>query len=580
MFCPALKTPSKLNAVRPPYFAEHNTTASAPRHIILRYLTWKVAITKGMMSTHPPACDRCHALKMKCVYQDIHSRLACSRCWRMAQPCTSTRKTLAVGRPRKKTTSTQPKPNTEFVWTYSQRQRGTTTSFASTGAHLENPRPISDGSKCRLTQECATPLTIRPRNFLLSGIKPSERLLLELIFYTPTFIHHFILSPSFADNILTQLFARVCSAPDVLRDIFLANAGQFARMIGLHLMNNDSNEEFSNSARAVQVLRAAEMHALQKEADLINFLTLGLGIITFDLFTSGLHAHLVSRFTVGLVEHLYPRYPLDTHQQRLISHAHLDLHLTPLLFCDVINCIVKRGVPVLKFQYQTVQPVDRYIGLCSELLPHLFDICFVSHELNASEMPDEKHASVASNVDLKKELDRVEQAVESWVPLAPDDFTASHPPQDVKVIETQAEIYKYAALLIIHRLRFRLGRHDDAAKSLSHLIFTNIKKLQHLASNGPTDHSRRDDIIGYAKSDMAFEYRLNFPYLVASLEVEGLEARSEVINILPVVVSPKRYPHVNHMLEQFLHYYWSARDENPHRQFFDLISRGPVFVLF
>lgn len=553
-----------------------NSQAQHHRHatqLILSFhaATWrvKVAITERMMSAHPPACDRCHALKMKCVYQDIHSRLACSHCWRMAHPCTTTRKSLTVGRPRKMTTTTQPQPSTEFVWAYSQ-QRATTTTSVPTGAHSKSLRP---------TQERATPFTLRPRNVLLSSLKSSERLLLEFIFHTPTFIHYFILAPSFADSILTQLFARVCSCPEVLRDIFLANAGQFARLIGLQLTNNDSNDDFSNGAKAVQVLRAAEMQVLQQETELIKFLTLGLGIITFDLFTSGLHIHSVSRFTINLVKHLYPQARSDTQEQRLVSRPHLDLHSIPLLFCDTINCIVKREVPVLKFQCQTPQPVDRYIGICTALLPHLFDICHASHELNTSTIP-EKYSSGTLKVDIKKELGTIEQAIESLVLLAPDDFIASHATHDVKIIETQAQIYKYAALLVVRRLRFQLSTQDNAARNLSHLIFTNIKKLQGFAQSAKDNYNQVDSISSYRQFDVTFEYRLSFPYFVASLEVEDPEERIAVMNILCMVVSPKKYPYINHMLERFLHYYWRAHDENPNRQWFDIVSHGPPFVLY
>jgi hypothetical protein len=340
-----------------------------------------------------------------------------------------------------------------------------------------------------------------------------------------------------------------------LRNIFLANAGQFARRTGLYLTDGgDPNNDFTNGARAVEDLRAAETQAIQHEADLIRFLTLALGIVTFDLFvTGGLHVQSVSRFAVGLLRHVPPWLPLS---------KQLEHQLVPLVFCDTINSLVKGQVPLLKFQSQDLQLVDRYIGLCSPLLPHLYDICYVGHALHAS------HASGNSiprtmNPELDAQLHRLENAIEFWVPLAPAEFVASHSEHDVTVIEAQARIYQYSALLAIERLRYQFSIRSDAAGNLSLLIISNIRQL-----------------LDPAMPDQAHEYRLTFPYFMAALEVEDAQERNELIQLLPKIASPQIYPHVNSMLLRFLEYYWRVNDENPRIPWFDIVSSGPAFALF
>lgn len=62
------------------------------------------------------ACDRCHALKERCVFRS-NSPTACSRCARLNTQCTTLRQKNSVGRPRRtETVSTEPQIGAEFVW--------------------------------------------------------------------------------------------------------------------------------------------------------------------------------------------------------------------------------------------------------------------------------------------------------------------------------------------------------------------------------------------------------------------------------------------------------------------------------
>ncbi|KAF2179441.1 hypothetical protein K469DRAFT_596065 [Zopfia rhizophila CBS 207.26] len=398
------------------------------------------------------------------------------------------------------------------------------------------------------------------------------------MFHKQTFIHRFILGPSFADTIMRGLATSLFSSPDLLLNVYLACSGRFASTIKLYLVGHNADIDYTNSARAVQALRTTGSRIPLQEADLITAVVLGLGIITFDLLASGLHAHSICRFTIGLAEHFY-----QSEQSENIGHRgsipELDFNLSPLLFMDTVNCIVRRQVPVFRFQPQDEEVVDRYIGICSSLLPYLFDICSISHKLAASSTA-ERDSDVAIGSAIKERLHTVEYAILSWKPSIPNSFAVSSTAQELEVIKTQARVHQCVALLVIHRLQFPNGVQDDMARELSTMILANIANIYRGTQTAATGRSGVADEFDHSKNGVTFEYRLGFAFLVAAVEVRDPQERNEVLGQVPVVVCSKMYPNVSEMLGQFLVYIWQAQDRNRSAYWFDMVSDGPPFVLF
>lgn len=93
------------------------------------------------------ACDRCHALKERCMFRSNTPASACSRCSRLATQCTTSRRKNEVGRPRKpETASTEPQAGAEFVWfgcSLPDREQHTKTSqIASRPSPTSQPSPV------------------------------------------------------------------------------------------------------------------------------------------------------------------------------------------------------------------------------------------------------------------------------------------------------------------------------------------------------------------------------------------------------------------------------------------------------
>lgn len=93
------------------------------------------------------ACDRCHALKERCMFRSNTPASACSRCSRLATQCTTSRRKNEVGRPRKpETASTEPQAGAEFVWfgcSLPDREQHTKTrQTASRPSPTSQPSPV------------------------------------------------------------------------------------------------------------------------------------------------------------------------------------------------------------------------------------------------------------------------------------------------------------------------------------------------------------------------------------------------------------------------------------------------------
>ncbi|KXX77837.1 hypothetical protein MMYC01_206974 [Madurella mycetomatis] len=390
-------------------------------------------------------------------------------------------------------------------------------------------------------------------------------LLLEVMFDKQKFICRFVLGSSFADAVLAQLLAGLYAAPETLLNVFLACSGRLTRHMEPHAAERLGADlgYYSNSARAVQVLRETGTRAeiqLLEMTDLLSAITLGLGIITFDLLDSGLHAHSICRFTLGLAE----RFHTATQPRARIPD--LDSALTPLVFMDICNCIIQRQVPVYRLEMEQQndksQAVDRYIGLCGSLLPHLFDICHLSYQLGRCTNGNTRTA------DVVRDLQAIRDAIQCWEPPIPVHFVLGSTFDEVRVVKTQAEVYRTAALIIIHRLHFGFGIRDEEARQLASTVLEKIDRIyrhQRSPSNG---------------AEPPFEYRLGLPFLVAAVELKDGGNRASALERLARVVSRKMYPKVSERLRQGLVSVWEARDRGYCGHWFDLVSSMPKFVCF
>lgn len=530
------------------------------------------------------ACDRCYAIKAKCTgpsHDGSAHSTACERCARLGHQCGKARPALAAGRPRKpENVLREPRAAMEFCWALAFGPIPLASETASSSGPncliFESTPPRRGdqrtGAKTNVKPQagCETPLLLRPSDPLLSRLTPRDETLLSVMFDKAGFINYFVLAPRYADDILGHLFASLSSSPESLLSIFLACAGLFSRKLRLGPCS-DASIDYANGARAVRALRGtAEAGAALSRADLMTMITLGLGAVTFELLGSGRCAHSISRYTIGLVDHSFRLAnvaPGST--QGTVIPDDLRPSLVPLVALDLFNCVIRRQVPAFKLQLQGQNTVDRYIGLCRPLLPCLFDLCCIGHELSsyhAAAMDTCKVRNDRMSV-IEADLCMLESTVLSW---------HSSLPGDMGLLKAQADIYQHATLLVIHRLRYPLGRNDETALRLARKVLAGIERLLGMATTpalgGDCKHTER--------RGPQFDFRLTFPFFVAAVELRDPAERGVEMGKLGGIVCVELYQDVLGMMTKALTHIWGVRERNSRICWVDMISEAPFFVLF
>jgi hypothetical protein len=87
-----------------------------------------------------------------------------------------------------------------------------------------------------------------------------------------------------------------------------------------------------------------------------------------------------------------------------------------------------------------------------------------------------KRAFLASGVQSLSSYDGrladIEKTIIEWKPPSPPHLFIEHEPHERLAIITQANVYRLAALLIIHRLRYPLGVEDESAREFANGILS------------------------------------------------------------------------------------------------------------
>lgn len=513
------------------------------------------------------ACDRCFSQKEKCVYVERTTPLSCSRCTNLGRRCATSRRKQHPGRPRKADpTSLQPRAWAEFVWAGSQVAESSALSTKRSSLALDGNLGSDCATEIEHVRRRESLLLMRPSSHLLANMTSRDILILHSMFESRLFIHKFIVGRSFADAQLQILFTSLYTSPDLLLSPFLACSGRFSTLTKTGPAGHSLEVDYKNSARAVKLLRKRMVDGGQL-SDLSLDLMLSLGIVTFDLLDGGLHAHSVCRHTIRmLVRREQLAFPPST-------HLPVDTVLLPLIFMDTCNCIVRRQLPVYRVQPQRLSAVDRYIGFCGPLLPHLFDICCIGHDLQEA-------AAAGRDRGIERRIREIDRYVRLWEPSIEGHHIANLTAEDVRVITTQAMLYKKAIALILHRLRFDFGTQDERALDLATSILADINLLYGQGWHDGEEFENDLDPPREPKQENPFEYRLGLPFLVAAVELQQPGQRSCALMTLRYVVCERMYSGINSRLKQFVRFAWHTRDSGVSKSWSDLAACELPYVLF
>lgn len=397
-------------------------------------------------------------------------------------------------------------------------------------------------------------------------------------------------SASFADGLLSHLSVTLHEAPDIFLHAALACSERFARLLFHHpLIEGDergkdapsaavavgqTGECYNHSAKAVVALRGMESGVLDRgfgNRQVVFALTLGLGLVTFDLMDSGQGAHEICRFTLGLVERGYNKCSGGGDKgegwvYRTGRVPEVDPGMVPLVFMDLVNCVVKGQIPVCRLEVgiEARGRVDQYIGVCGELLAPLFDLCRLSHELSheLSTLRCWRKSPLDGSSAILEELEYIEDTISEWQPQPSHNFGRALTSEEIYMVNTQARVFRDTVLLLTHRLRYGFGKHNDATRTLTDAIFTGIDTL----TRGTVPSTSQDD------DNPRFDYRMTFPFFVAAIGIQHPAERTTAREKLSRVVCGTLYPKVSEQLGQALTSVWDAQDSGNCTRWSDLVS--------
>lgn len=486
------------------------------------------------------SCDQCYAQKKKCQREKDLAK--CIRCAHLALDCSTARCSRPPGRPAR---SKLLGPAAEIqVWASQERWPSSRIS-SSPNTDVQSVSPLSQSTSTDTTSE-QEPLVVHHLNGSVGhGIQSKLPDILQELggnqepstpapeptdeeFYELNDI--FMIGPSFTKTFRHALNYSYLKAPHILRDMF---------SVMIRYMTNTMTPEttapvHAEIAEVADLLRKLQVTEISNDNDALAVLVLGQSLAALDSFVVSTGSMLILRHSLYLAK---PWYPQLAHVEFLDS-----VTVTPI-FWEILECLLKRESPIIRPRIHRPHVVDRLFGLCVSLMPILYDLCEVSHEMK-----------LQSQLERHK-LDIIEQQVLSWnpanSPLPGSKFTDS----EVMLLRAQASIYRSATLLLIHRLKYPLSCEDGIAVSYANDIM-----------------EEKDKILLHGGPDTKLQFGC-FPLYLALLEIP---LRPESIS-----KSLTKLSHRPACAEQFFafhKYFWQRRWDGFKGSLFDLIDNGPTFM--
>ncbi|KAJ5225020.1 hypothetical protein N7468_006245 [Penicillium chermesinum] len=441
------------------------------------------------------ACNRCHSAKEKCTFTGNDQQ--CIRCKRLKIPCSVSRRSGRIGRrPSAKafphgqmqvwSVDLQPSDEPESELTV---RRKTTSPSSSRASPAES---VSDISEEGWTPTREGLLMLSPERLLATPKRLQTTAdALQTVMDTQQFaaIHGpFAMGASFfpvSQQTITILLS--CSGP-TLTEGYLA----FLSLMSSHqrsLVMRPQQADMQKAAKGLQRLRNVNIRHVY---DAACALFLGQIMYVFNVVSAPYSntAHSIVRNALLTTRDWFPSlfmYPImDT------------ITLTPVLI-DTVEAVAHRELPIIRLPPTDRVIIDRYAGIMTTLLPHIHDVAECSNFMKN----DRSEPQSAQRMAVWQRLAEIEGHVQEWEPPHQPILYANFSQHEALAMMTQANVYRLATLLVIHRLRYPLGVEDGTARVLAEGIFSAMSLFASSAAEKVT------------------AMPMVFPLTMAMLEVEG-----------------------------------------------------------
>jgi hypothetical protein len=481
------------------------------------------------------ACDKCYKYKGKCSFEE-HAEV-CTQCERSASTCTTTRLQLRQGRrARIKTFG----PEGSFhIWDIAGVESTPTCANTEQGfIERDVPRaspPATELSRMNESSTYQLPTPSLNKHFVPTMEQPFDEFSPSLMrrFYADYEL--FMFGPSFVPEFRAAIQHSYSCSPVFLYDILVAisRAIKWARHYTIHWDQTD----IAKGTASLQKLRTAHVSDIRGA---FAIFTLGQTLAAFEFLTNCASPILILRYSLSTVRSWYGE---------LSKNPSFDPITIASIFWDTINCLLMREIPIIKYLPRDPHTVDRMAGLCTTLLPVLYDLCVASNILK-----NQLHSNTEIDITTFRDI---EQRLLSWAPDPPYNFYGTFLSDEISGMEAQASTYRAIGLLIAHRNINPIGTLDEIACSYAGSIMLDILNYSTLVKQGTKLKN------------------VAFPILMASLEISDI-SKDIWDNILLKTVAPESIIKMSALINHI----WIKRNAGSTSLIFDLIDTGPDFVVY
>lgn len=268
----------------------------------------------------------------------------------------------------------------------------------------------------------------------------------------------FMLGPTFALELRTAYKNSYYCSPVLLHDILIALFATTNR--ARYNIGHDDQDNIAKGAVSLHRLRTARISGIQ---DVFAIIALGQSLAAFDLLTNCLGSTSILRYSLSSIKPWY---------EEVSRNPSLDPVAIASILWDTVSCLVKRDIPVIKHIPREAHIVDRMAGLCTTLMPILYDLCVASKTVKS-------HLEAGSEIDAST-LEKIQDQIHCWAPEPPSDLNSTFSSQEILRMKAQASLYRTAGLLLCHRILNPIGTRDDIARAYATSILVDFSNFSGL----------------------------------------------------------------------------------------------------
>jgi hypothetical protein len=488
-------------------------------------------IRSELVSVSRNACERCYKRRKRCNFDDS-SQQSCIPCGKDGLLCIKRGKKRMGRRPKAQIFPSESGNFSVFGLQFDTHDANSEVD-ESTTMRIQS-EPVKTYSELRSSfPKSLPPLLSRT----LTSLDRKDEKLFHYLATTKGFLDlhaPFLIGKSFQDDFQRTVICLMNISHDILLNGYRAI---------LYLMESQKEQPIDTKALDVSLgtgsLRALSLLSVSAAAleDFAVLMMLGQIMLAYNTLLWLDTTRVIARSTLMAVKH---------HYSDLYKRQEYDSVIITPVFIDIVDCILRREMPVLRPPESDRIIIDRCCGLLTPLLPLLYDLCQCSYRVKLDSIFEAFRS-------LDDPYEDIENRIKTWTPRFPDNFSSKYSQQEQRIMLATSKTYTLTALLVIHRLRYPVGMEDVYGLMLAEKILDEIAPLSTL------------------QLEEASGLNLDFPLLVASIE---LPTRGMLIS---TTFEPFRYcKHQLKSCRDFVQLVKAAQADGFQGLWFDLIDVGYV----